>query len=176
MTAIANSAYYLKRFEETIQLWIDSVDDYNVAMLLQKPAENSWSMGQVYMHIIVDTGYFAGQIKLALETDENANETMHEDAAAIFENDGFPDTKIVNAAAGQPPQPSSIEAVKNGLSAIRQEIVTGCTSNHLDLARGKTRHPGLLYFNALDWLRFVEMHMRHHLRQKKRIDKALFKK
>jgi hypothetical protein len=38
---------------------------------------------------------------------------------------------------------------------------------------GKSRHPGLGYFNAGEWLRFIEMHMRHHLRQKERIDAFL---
>lgn len=66
----ANSAFYLKRFEETIQLWIDSVDDYTIDMLLQKPGDGSWALGQVFMHIIDDTGYFAEQIKLALATNE----------------------------------------------------------------------------------------------------------
>jgi len=172
----ADSAYYLKQFEKTIQLWIDNLDAYNIAVLLQKPADNSWSMGQVYMHIIDDTNYFAGQIKLALESDENADKLMHKDAAAIFGNDGFPDIKIVNTTADQPPQPSSTEAVRNGLNTIKQEITAVCTNHNLDTARGKTRHPGLLYFSALEWLRFAEMHMRHHLRQKKRIDEALSEK
>lgn len=172
----ANSAFYLKRFEETIQLWIDSVDDYTIDMLLQKPGDGSWALGQVFMHIIDDTGYFAEQIKLALATNENANKSMHEDALAIFENGGFPDMKIVNSTAGQPPQPSNVQTIKDGFNAIKQEINMLCASHNLDNATGKTRHPGLLYFSALEWLRFAEMHMRHHFRQKKRIDEALFQK
>lgn len=39
--------------------------------------------------------------------------------------------------------------------------------------KGKTKHPGLGYFNASEWLRFAEMHFRHHLKQKKRIDDFL---
>jgi hypothetical protein len=35
---------------------------------------------------------------------------------------------------------------------------------------GKTKHPGLGYFSAKEWLQFANMHFRHHLRQKKRID------
>jgi hypothetical protein len=32
----------------------------------------------------------------------------------------------------------------------------------------------LLFFNAPEWLQFAEMHMRHHFRQKMRIDDRLF--
>ena len=39
--------------------------------------------------------------------------------------------------------------------------------------KGKTKHPGLGYFSAEEWLQFAEMHFRHHLRQKKRIDEFL---
>jgi len=39
--------------------------------------------------------------------------------------------------------------------------------------KGKTKHPGLLYFNAGEWLQFATIHLRHHLRQKKRIDTLL---
>jgi hypothetical protein len=38
---------------------------------------------------------------------------------------------------------------------------------------GKTKHPGLGYFSAHEWLQFADMHFRHHLRQKKRIDDFL---
>ena len=38
---------------------------------------------------------------------------------------------------------------------------------------GKAKHPGLNYLNASEWLQFADMHMRHHLRQKKRIDDFL---
>ena len=171
-----NSKFYLERFNDTIQQWIDNVDHYSLAMLLQKPADKSWSLGQVYMHIIDDTHYFAEQIRLALKTNDNADKPMHEDAIMIFKNDGFPDIKIVNTTAGQPLQPFNIAALKDGLNTIKQEIAALCADHNLDSAQGKTRHPGLLYFSALDWLRFAEMHMRHHLRQKKRIDEELFQK
>jgi hypothetical protein len=39
---------------------------------------------------------------------------------------------------------------------------------------GKTKHPGLGYFDAREWLGFAEMHMRHHIRQKERIEQCLF--
>jgi hypothetical protein len=39
--------------------------------------------------------------------------------------------------------------------------------------KGRTRHPGLGYFDAAEWFRFAGMHFRHHARQKKRIDEFL---
>lgn len=36
----------------------------------------------------------------------------------------------------------------------------------------KTVHPRLGYLNAEEWLRFMEIHLKHHLKQLKRIDKS----
>jgi hypothetical protein len=60
----------------------------------------------------------------------------------------------------------NLKAIKNGVNELYATV---------DFATsiGKTEHPGFLFFTALEWLRFAEMHMRHHLRQKKRIDDKL---
>jgi len=36
----------------------------------------------------------------------------------------------------------------------------------------KTPHPRLGYLNAKQWLRFIEIHLKHHLKQIKRIEKT----
>ncbi|RZL45986.1 MAG: hypothetical protein EOP00_16420 [Pedobacter sp.] len=36
----------------------------------------------------------------------------------------------------------------------------------------KTKHPRLGYLNAKQWLRFIEIHLKHHLKQLKRIENS----
>lgn len=36
----------------------------------------------------------------------------------------------------------------------------------------KIKHPRLGYLNAIQWLRFIEIHLRHHLKQINRIEKS----
>jgi hypothetical protein len=36
--------------------------------------------------------------------------------------------------------------------------------------KGKAKHPGLVYFSAIEWYQFAEMHFRHHFWQKKKPD------
>lgn len=36
----------------------------------------------------------------------------------------------------------------------------------------KNKHPRLGYLNAAQWLRFIEIHLKHHLKQLKRIEKS----
>jgi len=162
----------LAQFNQTIQLWIDAVDDYSLEMLRQPPQEGNWSLGQVYRHILDDTEWFVGQMEEALATQENGDKSMHPDAQRMFADNSFPDILIQGPATNVfIPQPGSKEELRQRLVAIKDAV------NRLfgDEARGvgKTRHPGLLYFSAGEWLQFAEMHMRHHLRQKARIDEVI---
>lgn len=166
----------LQAFNETIQKWIDFVDDYTPEMLCQKPADNSWSLGQVYTHIIDDTGWFAEQMMAAMQTNADSEKEMHENARIMLRNNSFPDIMIEGPATGiYIKQPESKKDIRQKLLAIKTEVNNLYISFDPSKATGKTRHPGLLYFNTLDWLQFAEMHLRHHFRQKKRIDERLFR-
>jgi hypothetical protein len=162
----------LLQFNQTIQRWIDAVDDYTLDQLRQPPREGSWSVGQVYRHILDDTEWFVGQMEEALATPLNSDQQMHADAKRMFANNGFPDIPIQGPATNTfIPQPESKEELRARLLAIQKAV------NRLfgepGAADGKTRHPGLQYFSAGEWLQFAEMHMRHHLRQKARIDAVI---
>jgi uncharacterized protein YfeS len=167
----------LNAFNETIQKWIDFLDDYTLEMLRQKPDDNAWSLAQVYTHITDDTSWFVEQMAAAMQTDANSKEEMHENARAMLHNNSFPDMMIEGPATGiYIRQPENKDEVRQKLLAIKTEVNTLYASFDPSKAIGKTRHPGLLYFNTLDWLQFAEMHLRHHFRQKKRIDERLFGK
>jgi len=162
-----------QQFNETITTWIDALDDYTLEQLHQLPSPHSWSLGQVYRHIIDDTNWFIEQIHAAIQSNEHCDKEMHDDAKMIFKNNSFPDIQIDGPATNTfIPQPESREELQHRLETIKDEV------NRLDFTHihGKTPHPGLAFFNALEWLQFAEMHMRHHLRQKRRIDAIVLPK
>jgi DinB superfamily len=165
----------LEQFNETIQQWIDQLDGYTPEQLCKPPAPGSWSLGQVYIHVINATGWFAGQMKAAVESRENGEKDMHPDARAMFVRNGFPDKLIEGPDTGTfIPQPENKESLTRQLTAIKEQVGDLFREYDPAMANGKTRHPGLLYFSPLEWLQFSEMHMRHHFKQKLRIDKVLF--
>ncbi|SEW24831.1 DinB family protein [Chitinophaga arvensicola] len=171
-----NTPDTLRQFNDTIDKWITHLDDYTLTMLCQQPHPGTWSLGQVYEHIIADTWYFIGEIKTALQSGNiNREQQMHPDANTIFAQQRFPDARLPNPANDpDSPQPASKDQLKQQLLLIKEEINHLGSTADFTHAHGKTRHPGLGFFNAGEWLQFAEMHMRHHLRQKKRIDDALF--
>lgn len=171
-----NELPQLRDFDATIQHWIDMLGAYTLEMLHRPPRPGSWSLGQVYNHLIDDTGWFAGQMKEAMLSRADADKTMHPDARAMFDRNGFRDVAIEGPATNTYiPQPQSKEELARQLMAIKMAVDALFRDFDPAVSTGKTRHPGLHFFSALEWLQFSEMHMRHHLRQKKRIDEALFR-
>lgn len=93
----------------------------------------------------------------------------------MFERNAFPDAAIQGPATNTYiPQPQSKEELGRQLAVIKTEVDALFRDLDPAVSTGKTRHPGLHFFSALEWLQFAEMHMRHHLHQKKRIDEVLF--
>jgi hypothetical protein len=165
----------LEHFNETIDKWIGSLDNYTLEMLLLPPRANSWSLGQVYIHLIDDTTWFVEQVRSCLLTTANDEKDMNEQARILFENNEFPDRQLTGPSTGIPMrQPATKDELLQGLTSIKDKVNQLYFASDPSVSTGKTPHPGFLYFNAMEWLQFAEMHMRHHLRQKRRIDDKLF--
>jgi hypothetical protein len=165
----------IDQFNETIDEWITSLDRYSRAELLFKPGPENWSIGQVYMHLLNETRYYITQIKECLITEDNADEAMKEAGVTMLSNNAFPDTRI----KGEPDsivkiqQPPDQLQMKQEMAELKKEMNQIWEKILHQETKGKTRHPGLGYFNSREWFQFAEMHLRHHFRQRSRIEKAL---
>ncbi|MCG7858671.1 DinB family protein [Flavihumibacter sediminis] len=164
-------------FNDTIDIWISELNRFDLAQLLLKPDSGSWSLGQLYNHIIDDTGWFIGQIESSFSDEVNVNIEMSEAAKTLFANGSFPDQRIQGnlVSAEKVTQPNSIEEIRTGMEQLKlaaNEIwIRMQSAQHF----GKSEHPGLGFFNCYEWLEYSEMHMRHHLKQKRRIESFIFK-
>ena len=163
------------KFNETIDIWIDELSRFTIGQLKIKPDEKSWSLGQVYNHLIEETNWFNGQIEMTLGNDKNINEATSDDAKILFrrgsfENKRFQSDPFISDNVKQPTTvanlKSEIEQLKKDTNEIWVKIIN--TTNY-----GKSEHPGLGFLNCYEWIQYSEMHMRHHLNQKKRIEDFL---
>lgn len=155
-----------------IDQWMAWLNDYHLDALRQIPPDGSWSLGQVYRHIIDETEYFIGQAGICMSANDNAGFSMNEQGRRILAN-GFPDAKLQGPSTGVDiPQPASVVQLRQALIQIKADAARIFKA---DLTRnnGKTAHPGFAWFNAPEWLQFAGLHLQHHVRQKKRIDEAL---
>jgi hypothetical protein len=164
----------IENFNRTIDFWLAELEQYNFTQLCIKPSVASWSLGQMYLHLIADAQYYIEQIKVCAATDDHGAEEASAEGKAMLHNNDFPDEVL----EGSPdnaliPQPSSKEGLMNDLLDVKAQMNNAARLISESPFNGKTKHPGLNYFSANEWLQFADMHFRHHLRQKKRIDHFL---
>jgi hypothetical protein len=58
--------------------------------------------------------------------------------------------------------------------AIKAEVNGLVSRPDFTTAQGRAGHPGFGRLSAPEWVQLADMHLRHHVRQKRRIDAALF--
>lgn len=128
-------------------------------------------MGQLYVHLIESTEFFLEQAETCLENSAGAGEDCSSAAKSMFAANSFPDEMIEGPPSNDLTcQPVTREELYHGLESIRLRVISILKNLNDGRVSGKTRHPGLGWFSAKEWLQFAEMHLRHHQRQKKRID------
>jgi hypothetical protein len=161
----------IQHFNRTIDTWIKEVDRYDFKQLSAKPAPHQWSMGQLYMHLLEDTKFYIDQIEICLSNNVHENEGPSVDGKAMLANNDFPDEALEGAPSNVfIPQPEGKAQLFRDMLNLKAQMNRVAIMMSKSVFKGKTRHPGLGYFSAQDWLQFAEMHLRHHFRQKKRID------
>ena len=171
MTDINN---LIENFNHTIDGYISELKRYPFSLLCMKPSENSWSLGQLYKHLIDDTNFYISQIRICLSDNKNINEEASESAKKMFLNNAFPDLIIQgDSSHSSIPQPDSKEQLSEFLVNVKNEMNEVAVLILESFCQGKTKHPGFHYFSAREWLQFADMHFRHHLKQKKRIEAFL---
>jgi hypothetical protein len=167
----------LERFESVAQEWMRALNIYSDQNFLQKQDENSWSIGQVYNHLVNGTNRFHLQMIAACL--EGRGKEMKGGkkfpGKFVFFTGSFPNTKIKvpPSETYTPKQPAGREAIREGLQQLIQTMRTTADKVSGAPVTMKAEHPAFGYLNAHEWFDLIEMHFRHHLRQKKRLDQFL---
>ena len=160
--------------DQAVDIWMHELQRYSFSQLIAKPSPNSWSVGQIYIHLIEATHYFIKQIHSCASHNENSDGDAYPAAKSMFNNNDFPDELLDGPPSNAvTPQPESKDQITAGLIKMKEDLKKAAELAHQNQSAGKTKHFGLGYFTAAEWLQFAEMHMRHHLRQKKRLDEFL---
>jgi hypothetical protein len=141
---------------------------------MQATRTKSFSIGQLYIHLLSDTRFYLDQIRESINHNNYIEEEPVPFAKSLLANNDFPDEKIVGDPSNELiPQPESKEQLQREFELLKIEIHKVVTAVLSTSFKGKSKHPGFNYLNAEQWLQLAEMHFRHHLRQKKRIEEFL---
>ncbi|MBB3110080.1 hypothetical protein FHS18_002147 [Paenibacillus phyllosphaerae] len=165
----------LKQFQCLSQHYMEEMKKYTWEDFNRKPSAASWSLGEMYTHVI-ETGYLQMKSLLAcLEVPENHALKKTFAGKVVYFIGGIPPikAKVPPSAEGTAYPPSSREELIKKMNVLEQQmeqalpIVMGASPDR------KIEHPYFGYINAREWYYHILMHVKHHLRQKKRIDSFL---
>ncbi len=174
--------HYEKQLDKTLQAvahWEEALKVYSMDDLRRRPEDGGWSLGQVYVHLIQATLDF--QLKRAeacMTSPANQAKGKNFKGILIYRIlGGFPPAriKVPPSAEYTPAEPESKEQLQNGLATVRQKVAELAKKLAEANSQGKVAHPAIGFLNADEWFQLIEMHFRHHLRQKKRLDTLLQK-
>jgi hypothetical protein len=166
-----NSVFH--RYLKIAALWESELEKYSDEQFAMKPSAESWSIGQVYEHLVMGAlNYHIKQIEQCLINDENQREKKTFLGKLIFLLHAFPPVriKVPPSPTYTPKQPENKERIKAGLRLLKKKLQDLSGEMEHAVHSGKTKHRALGYLDAKEWYRLIVMHFRHHMRQKKRID------
>lgn len=172
-----NTKQLLEQFENTANYYLNEIQKYTLDQMTRKPSEDEWSLGQMYLHLVGSALYMQlRNVELCREQESpSVSNERPEAVKAMFAAGSFPPERIHVPASPQytPKQPESLEEMAQGLHAViarMRELEPTLAAIPADRA---VAHPRMGLFNAVEWFTLVEMHYRHHLLQKERLDSFL---
>jgi len=158
----------LTQFEKTVGIWLASLDHYSEEQFIRKPDADSWSIGQVYNHLVSGARlYHIQQIVQCLESKETEKkaEKKFPGKLTFFLGSLLPvRIKVPPSDTYTPKQPANKEAMKKGFEKLMRMMRE--TAQNLSGASEipTANHPAFGALNAREWFQLIEMHFRHHLR------------
>lgn len=157
-------------YADTIQSYVDALDRYSDEQFMVKPDASEWSLAQMYQHLHESSTYFfLANVKRCLEKRKGQEGgEMTADGQNVYKHNSFPPIKFKRPAA-----PDSAEPVAQNRDAyktlfaetLRDGLAYADALSDYD-GQYKTQNFRFGWLNAAEWLQSLEIHARHHIRQR----------
>ncbi len=165
-------------FLSVFATWQDALYTYTESQLKEKTSPEGWTLGQVYNHLINSALFFhLKQVELCCAGNENQHARKNFKGFLSFHFlNGFPPIKIKvpPSETYTPMQPESKQEIQEKMNLVKEKMAATLVLFETN-KKGKTAHPAFAFLNAEAWYKIIEMHWRHHLRQKESMDGLLTK-
>jgi DinB superfamily len=167
-----------QKSSEHLNSYLDKLSEFSQEQFSHKSDEETWSLGQLYEHLVTSSTYFLRQAEGCLREDKGSFEgEKTEQGKQIFAFGGFPPVKIKVPEKYKP----TSEIVSQGLEHYQitfkdlleylPKVEAAIEANSTTYKR---QHAIFGMITATEWVWCLETHLRHHLKQLKELeDKAL---
>jgi hypothetical protein len=164
-----------KLTNNTIDYWINEYKRYDWDKIIRQPAESSWSLGQVGIHLCMSSkGFFFKNAERCLSKEGTSKGGSKKFGAYfIYVTGMLPPVRyeMPRQVSVVPRQPESKEQLIQKLEEVKMlahQYIQRISESDPSL---KIKHPFLGWLNTAEWIELCNIHFKHHLRQKKRIEK-----
>ncbi|MDQ0429467.1 hypothetical protein QOZ98_002295 [Planomicrobium stackebrandtii] len=151
------------------------LSNYSPEQLRYIPKEGVWSIDQMYDHIILVAHEYLDSAESCASLNEEQPLGKTRTGEQLMKAGGFPPVKIrLPDEMNAPPNNSdSQEQLASRLDELIGRLENWEAKVNLINPNYKVEHGGFGWLNAKEWLGLVEMHSRHHLRQKEELESYL---
>lgn len=152
------------------------LEQYTTRQLSYKHDPNTWSIGQMFDHLIVVSHEYLDEIQVCLQTEgRDASHQKTPFGEQLFRQGGFPPIKIqLPPELNAPPDNTNTrEELEGRLDELLSRMSTSERLLSKATAEQKTCHGGFGWLNAREWYDLIDMHARHHLRQQEELEQFI---
>ncbi len=166
-----------EQLKETFKAFEESLHSYSEKEFEYKHSEEIWSLAQMYEHLYLSAiFFFMANINRCIEKRKGEYGKGPNDAGLfVMKQNAFPAKKFIRPGTGQTPEPSSkgLSFYQKNFAGILSQLLEKESLVSKDEGEYRTEHPVLGFLNAAEWYYNMEIHLRHHLRQKKELESYL---
>lgn len=167
-----NAAGVFKAIQQATERYRRQLEHIPEGRFQQSPASGGWSYSEVYTHIFELSMLSLNAIDACASPGAKPRDTPFITRAILFFGTFPPAMKFKVperfAASARKINKSSAVTMINEFESKLTPYLSSVNQSDPNM---KSPHPRLGYLNATQWLRFTEIHLKHHLKQLKRIDK-----
>lgn len=169
-----------KRIEVALDSYRQKLDTIPDDAFDVTPPAGGWSYAEVYSHIMQATLL----AHIALDRCTNGNPKPVKDKAnwlgkLVLFFGRFPPGMRIKApqkvSDKMPAQKITKEDARNLIIKCRKRLEDALPQVKNDTVKNRSKHPRLGMLNSPQWLRFIRIHLQHHLLQLQRIDSSFSK-
>jgi len=160
-----------------INSYKNELQNYSLEQLRYISEEGVWSIGQMYDHLILVAHEYLDNMEACATSNEEQPLGKTQFGVQLYRNGGFPPIKIrlPDELNSSPNNSDSKEELISRMNQLIQRLRNWKSEVDNINSNNKVEHGGFGWLNAREWYDLVEMHFRHHLRQKGELEQRLVK-
>ncbi len=172
---------YQQKFLPEAKYLLKELEYYGNSQFRKQTEASKWTIGQIYHHIIQGTyDYHFKAIHNCIEEKGGANKGGKTILGfLVFTFNSFPIFKLKSAQNYTPIQIENTSKAQDMMFGYIKEMhKLALEIDKKGKSRYKVKHRNFGRLTAIEWYTLIEIHQRHHIKQKQRIDKIIrvFKK